>query len=295
MVAPGYLAFVSKLAPKEKVSAYIGCNFLASFTGIFFGALIFGILTNIIAVGTERPHFFYGVVITVGLLILVGFMFYYRAWGKEIIERAAKIKSEEEGIHIDEAREVHHEPFYLKFFDKRKSVIVPLMIIPIILFATFSVGTTTFYPPEDGDGTTVKVIFTENSTQIGLADYTNEGSSTSTTLETQGILTWINVTFSWNDNEPAPRLQTNLPDEFEIELQSPNGTVESAGPSESGALRINYQVNETESIGGSDWNLVVSCVNAGDIVGPLGFVVRSQDAGNDWTATVRISYLEELR
>ncbi len=294
MVAPGYLAFVSKLAPKEKISAYIGCNFLASFTGIFFGALIFGILTNIIAVGFERPHFFYGIIISIGLMVLVGFMFYYRAWGKEIIERAAKIKSEEEGIHIDEAREIHHEPFYLKFFDKRRSVIVPLTIIPIILFATFSIGQSTFFPPEEIDGTADEIIYVENSTQIGSTGTTNERSSESIILETQGTLTWINITFNWQD-EPAPRLQTNAPDEFEIELRSPNGTVMTDGPGSGGSLRINYEVNETEKIGGADWTLVVTCNNAGDFIGPFGVIVRSNDPGNDWSATIKISYLEELK
>ncbi len=293
MVAPGYLAFVSKLAPKEKVSAYIGCNFLASFTGIFFGALIFGILTTVIAVGMGMPHFFYGIVITVGLLILVGFMFYYRAWGKDIIERAAEIKAEEEGIHIDEAREVHHEPFYLKFFNTRKTVMVPLILVPIILFATFSVGTTTFYPPDaKGVGETL-IVFTETTITTSVSDHTGEGAETEVPILTQGTLTWINVTFSWQD-ESAPRLQRNLPDSFQIALVSPNGTTVSDGPSESGSLSISHQVDEIDREGGAEWTLQVSCTNAGDIVGPGGFLVRSQDNGNDWDASIKVSYLQPV-
>ena len=34
IIAPGYMAFVSKLAPKEEVSAYVGCNFISYLIGL---------------------------------------------------------------------------------------------------------------------------------------------------------------------------------------------------------------------------------------------------------------------
>jgi MFS family permease len=42
IVAPGYMAFVSKLATKEKVSAYVGCNFISYMIGLLGGTIVFG-------------------------------------------------------------------------------------------------------------------------------------------------------------------------------------------------------------------------------------------------------------
>jgi MFS family permease len=295
MVAPGYLAFVSKLAPKEKVSAYIGCNFLASFTGIFGGALLFGLLTNFIAVELEMPQFFFGIVITLGFLILVGFMFYYRAWGKDIIHRAALIKAAEENISIEDAREKHHEPFYLKFFDTRKSIIVPVLIIPIILIATFSIGQTTFYPPEEYGEETTTVILEEMEIISSVSGGTNEGSTDEVLFETNGTIQYVNISFSWNDEGPFRPGWTNEPDQFKIELANSTGEILEETSSSSGSLEIRYETGDEEILGGDDWSLLVTCENAGDqtpIINPLGLRERN-DLGNEWDVTIRVVYLGE--
>lgn len=298
MVAPGYLAFVSKLAPKSKVSAYIGCNFLASFTGIFFGALIFGMLTNFIAIGFERPQFFYGVVISIGLGILIGFMFYYRAWGKDIINRAAKIKAEEEGIHIDEAREVHHEPFYLRFFDRRNSFLVPLVLIPIILIATFSIGTTTFYPPVvDGEEST-STYWSQNETLISISGDTNEGNTDDVSITTEGVLEWINVSFSWSDDESVGARFTNTPDQFTVQLVNATGEVVEESTSSSGSISLSHEFMEDDpdNVGGEDWSLQVTCDNAGDHEPILNIIGARErvDNGNEWESRINVVYKKEI-
>jgi MFS family permease len=302
MVAPGYLAFVSKLAPKAKVSAYIGCNFLASFVGIWGGALIFGLMSNFVAVGWEMPHFYYGMVITIGFMILIGFMFYYRAWGKDIIERAAMIKAEEEGIHIDEAREKHHEPFYLKFFDTRKSVIVPALLIPIILFATFSFGTDTFVEGEDSVSTNYEIVWAGNSIIYQDNPNIDENSEWELPFETPEMPTWINVSLSWTDEAVRIGLQ-NEPDDFEMVLIDPDGTeVQSTGPGSFG-LSFNYQIELERDEDGDPvevnntgtWSLIVRCTNAGDITGPLGIFTRQTDQGNAVDVNVRVEFLEKMQ
>ncbi|HHD15443.1 MAG TPA: MFS transporter [Euryarchaeota archaeon] len=292
MVAPGYLAFVSKLAPKEKVSAYIGTNFLASFIGIWGGALIFGLLSNLIAVNMGRPHLFWGVVITFGLLDLLGFMIYYKAWGKHIIERAAEIKAMEENIPIEKARHVAYEPFFLKVFDYRKSTIVPVLLIPVILILTFMMGTNVFYGPEP-PAPPHEIIWVENSEQTGITGTTLEGDTTDVMVPTSGILTWVNVTLTWQDENVRIGLK-NHPDSFEISLVSPNGTVVSKGPDDAGTLTINHEVGEIDIEGGAEWTVEVSCVDAGDIYGFFNRLVRAQDTGNDWSLTVSVTYLEQM-
>ncbi len=301
MVAPGYLSFVSKLAPKAKVSAYIGCNFLASFLGIFGGALIFGLLTTGVAVGGGRPHFFYGIVITFGLMILIGFMFYYKKWGKDIIERAAYIKAEEEGIDIEEAREKHHEPFYLKFFETRKSVIVPMAIIPLVLFGTFSMGTLDFIQAKDRVDPDYDLVYNDLSTTLSTTGMTNEGSSNEITVEDPGNATWISVTLTWTDENVRIPLQ-NQPDTFQIAITDRDGKEFKSDPSSNGDLQLRLNVtqedtdddNEEQQTTGS-FTVVVSCQQAGDIIGPFGFITRQQDDGNEWSLSVTVEHYEIVK
>lgn len=303
MVAPGYLAFVSKLAPKEKISAYIGCNFLASFMGIWGGALAFGLLSNFIAVEMSRPHFFYGIVLTFGLLILVGFMVYYKKWGKDIIERAAEIKAEEEGIHIDEAREVHHEPVYLKFFDSRKSIILPLLIIPILIFSTYAMGTQTFYGSDVDTDTGRIIVIQEFQSTASETGSTAEGSTSDISITVPGNATWINVTVTWNDDEsPLVPTWNNQPDSFSITLTSPDGDeIGSEGPFTSGSITLSYQIPESddddEEDGQTTWTVDITCNDAGDFTGIGGREPRfldNSDNGNDWQFSANIVYTQKV-
>jgi MFS family permease len=299
MVAPGYLAFVSKLAPKAKVSAYIGCNFLASFVGIWGGALIFGLLSNFVAVGWEMPHFYYGLVIMIGVMILIGFMIYYRSWGKDIIERAAMIKAEEEGIHIDEAREKHHEPFYLKFFDTRKSIIVPVILIPIILIATFTMGTNTFTPAEGEVTSDVVIVYDELSMTTALSGYADEGGSVEETIPDPGNATWITATLTWND-ESVRRPLDNRPDTFTLTIIDQEGN-ELADSNSNGNIELRMNVTWVEDENSDEeqnpptgpFTIIVTCDDADEIFGPLGVLARSQDVGNDWDLSVTVDYLVE--
>ncbi|UCG69898.1 MAG: MFS transporter [Thermoplasmata archaeon] len=150
IVAPGYMAFVSKLAPKEKVSAYVGCNFLSYMIGLLGGTLAFSLVVYYVGVELEMPYFFYGILMSFGLGLLIAFVIYYWTWGQDIIERAKKIKEMEEGI--DDTSEIssdYKEPIIFRIFDNKLSVVICAILIPIVLFTTFSMGTLTFYPPEE--------------------------------------------------------------------------------------------------------------------------------------------------
>lgn len=303
MVAPGYLAFVSKLAPKEKISAYIGCNFLASFIGIWGGALLFGLISNFVAIELLRPHFFFGIVIAVGLMVLFGFMIYYNIWGQDIIERAAEIKAAEENIPIEEARHVAYEPFFLKFMDKKRSIIFPVLIIPVILIATFAVGTDTFIGTDGQGDPSLDILYEETTITVNTNDNTAQGDTSELNIPTgEGLLTYINVSFQWQDEAVnLPRLQVNQPDSFQISLLPPNATsVADDGPSQNGnngqgSLSINYAVDDelSESIG-EDWIVEVTCTQAGNIEGRFGFRTIAQDNGNDWSAVITVTYLQEI-
>ncbi|MEA3560125.1 MAG: MFS transporter [Candidatus Thermoplasmatota archaeon] len=295
MVAPGYLAFVSKLAPKEKVSAYIGCNFLASFTGIFGGALILGLLASIIAVDMARPHFYFGLLMGFGLFVLILFMLYNREWGKDIINRAKRIEMEETGAHEHEidGRRLKREPLLFKIFDYKATMVVAALLIPVFLVSTYAMGTNVFYPPELDEEIDVKEIWIEKTQVISANDYTEESASTVVPFQIKGIVKNISVSLSWDDEPPnRPMLQDNEPDSFSVELFAPNGTVALEQDSGNSPLSIDLKASEEQEFEEGDWTIVVTCTSAGDVAGRFFGLIGYADNGNEWDMRINVDYLE---
>lgn len=297
MVAPGYLSFVSKLAPKEKVSAYIGSNFLASFLGLAGGTLINGLMFSYIGIDLGRPRLFYGLLIAFGLLLIVAFITYYKSWGHEILERARKIKEREEGL--DESDLIKEHPTGMRrlfnVVDLPAIRLVPLLLIPVVIVGTFALGTNVYTKPTEDQVKETGVQW-QTDVEIRLFDgYTNERQETSTELIPLGEPLWINVSFAWDD-EPAVRLTQNQPDSFAVDLFAPNQTAAADGgtgtsTSGSGSISFNFNVASSGIVDkNGTWVLSVGCTDAGDVLGPFGVIVRDQDNGNDWSMTVSITY-----
>jgi len=297
LAAPGYYAFVSKLAPKEKVSAYLGTNFLSSSTGLVGGTLVFGTLYTVIGTMFGRPKFFYGILIACGFLLLVGYMIYYRSWGQDIIERAKRIREQEEGV-THEAKKAD-DPLsrtLTKMFTHGKTKYVALALIPLVLIATFSMGKDVYYPPDTGDGGDggVEVRWEQQTQTISFSGYSAEGGTTEESFGAQEGLKWINLTLTWTDEAVRIPLQ-NRPDSMQVSLFAPNSSEpeETSGPSSEGRLTISYEAPEDEALDGQ-WRVVVGCTEADDIYGPAGILVRSQDDGNEWDVTVQATFLVKV-
>lgn len=324
MVAPGYLAFVSKLAPKEKVSAYIGCNFLATFTGIFGGALIFGLLTNFIAVGFEMPHFFYGIIITIGALILFGFLVYYHKWGKEIIERSRIIKQMEEGTSAEDRVELPPPGWtrILNIFDKKSSKIIPMAIIPVALIGTFIMGTSTFYPPVIGDdivnepGPFVLDDFDVTDGQVYSEGGSLEEDSqvpvaftfNSSEGDVEHKLKTLTITLTWTDEEDINRLGflpttfENQGDSFALEAvytADPNDetTMNISSSTDyvtnnhgsSGVVTLTIEIGhsfEDSRNGTGDWNIIVKLGTCGNYEANRPAVLGYTDSSNDFEISI---------
>ena len=301
MVAPGYLSFVSKLAPKEKVSAYIGCNFLASFTGIFGGALIFGLLAGWIGIDMARPHFFYGLLMGFGLLILAMFMIYNWSWGKDIINRAKRIEMEETGVHEHEidGRMLKREPILFKVFDYKLTMAIIIALIPVFIISSYAMGTDVFYPPEDDDdGKPPVIVMVEDTITYSLSGYTDDGATTAVEFDSIGQPVSVNVTLSWTDTENLRFFQKNDPDTFQMRLIPPNATAGALDPSDStdsGSITYNREINETMAQEWwGEWTLEIDCVQTGPISfrGPLGLRQRD-DPGEEWEATIVVTFITE--
>ncbi len=308
MVAPGYLAFVSKLAPKEKVSAYIGCNFLASFTGIFGGALIFGLVASIVGVNMARPHFFYGLLMGFGIIILILFIAYNKAWGQEIIGRAKKIEAMEKCCEVGdlEDKTAGKEPFLFRIFDKRPTPFIAAALIPIILIGTYTMGTNVFYPPDDDDDGpplfNIEDYDLLEARPIVVNEYATEGQ-TFEHMENISEKMVGNVTFklTWTDEPdqgrigPAP-YHENQPDRFTVEVTGPSpDLIDSDSKSNSygqqGEIEftVRVPVRKDGALNGTgDWAITIT-VEAGDHM-PMGPGFIFPDEGNDFTLEITYEY-----
>lgn len=267
MVAPGYLAFVSKLAPKEKVSAYIGCNFLASFAGIFGGALVGGIVVTLIGIDMRKPHFFYGLLMAFGLCILVGFMIYNKYWGQDIINRAKEIEAMEMSEEDKQSLPVQKkkEPALFKIFEFKLTGVVALLIVPVILIATFAAyGTYDFKDPGEVDITEIsfsidkfQVVEGEQESLPGstIPENTEETITHVISVQEGELLKSITFTLTWTDEDDIRRVirtWENQPDTFSIEVYLP------ADPEDEDSQPIQATAGPAQNVHGSNGELVLT-------------------------------------
>jgi MFS family permease len=291
IVAPGYMAFVSKLAPQDKKSAYIGCNFISYMVGLFGGTLVFGTIAAIVATQFEMPHFFWGIVISFGLGLLILFIVYYWTWGQDIIERARKIRELDEGVDAtSETDEEYVEPIIFRVFDNKLSVVVCAVLIPLVLITTIGMPTYSFTDPHAPPEAPPPIADIEEILPMSESGYTNEQSSTDITFNMdKDKLVEVSASLTWQDEDPQFPQYTNGPDDFQVSIIAPNDeTMATSGFSTSGSATVNVQVDfeqdgyEESFIG--DWTILVEAGECRDEE-PLfpGLGQRTfPDDGNTW-------------
>ncbi len=130
--------------------------------------------------------------------------------------------------------------------------------------------------------------------------YTAEGQGEVATPNLQGLnLVAANLTLTWIDNDvdvPGPgvtpiapvnepdtlRLIVNLPDGSQVIREGTNGA--------SGEGSITLQVPRPIDGNITDWEIVVECTEAGDLVGLFGRV-WAVDAGNAWDLDIEYTHM----
>jgi MFS family permease len=275
IVAPGYMSFVSKLATKEKVSAYVGCNFISYMIGLLGGTIVFGSIVVYVGAELEMSHFFYGILMAFGLFLLVVFVIYYWTWGEQ-----SEIPSDKK------------DPILFRIFDSKLSVIVCLVLIPVVLFSTFTMGTLTFYTPEDidvgvpsfklEDYTIVPRDLLSESGTLNVGQTATE-SITINMGETEFIkegelLKSITAELTWTDeaDEGIIIVWQNQPDEFSMTVFFEGNTTDSESGSNpqggEGIIEITSDVDHdfTESENGlGEWVVDITLESTGGFGIPL--------------------------
>jgi hypothetical protein len=158
--------------------------------------------------------------------------------------------------------------------------------------------------------------YTDATSKADLSGQSTEGVASSPQKVTVGDLNTYQIvaTITWTD-EPNSARHTNQPDTFKIQVTSPDGrTTEGSAANAQGAAGtiqvvlsrdISKEVQENKVLKKKtqdptwtgDWNINVTCTNAGDQTsnfGPSPIGLRTQaDTGNSWKMSVEWTFKAE--
>jgi len=288
IVHPNFIAYTSRIAPKDKVTQYMGWIFLPSGIGLTIGGSMGGFLYAKYGEELNEPSVFWSIICAVGFVTIAAFIIYNLKLGKKLTQ------------HMEDASVVSSRPFSMHL-EKPSTAMFSLVMVPIVLMAGFSVGAAAYYRDET-TGSAEGVSLVQITVTETFSGTTQEGSTTDTTIMfPEGKPLKITATISWSDDEAAGGpLAQNEPDTFHVTITCPMDDAVEGAQSDSGSASATYNTNftaedEKANAGDEDgnvkphgpWTITVSCDEAGDIHtgGPLG-VITWPDSGNAWTLEV---------
>jgi len=278
IVAPAFLSYISKLAPKEKMAIYMGATFLPSMVGITLGNMVGAYLFQYVAEGWHMVKFFWGIIASIGLLTLITFIVYNNTLGRRMVAY------EDRHLAVEEVLRRARRPSSL---ESRSALTLAVLLIPVLLLGSYAMGTSTYYPPEGEKAPSQQAVEEAFRMDLSESGYTAEGEVSTFSYNITGSVLHINLTLLWQD-EPVRAYQRNEPDEFSLRLISPGNDVVEERTASDGRIEIRYIGEGT----GGVWKVEISCISAGPITsrGPLG-IITWQDSGNSWNLIGEVVYL----
>lgn len=321
MTHPNFIAYVSKIAPEDKVAIYMGMIFLPTGFGLVIGNFVGGILYENIAQASEvgmpgRPSLYWAINICVPLLSLIGLLLY----NKYVAHGLGKyddddLKDIDKPVEVEEVKVPASKAFGDKIANSKITPIAFALCIPLILFLGFSAGTVEFARADfDGHGGSA-----HGTADFSLEDYIevqgpsdtfggdlNEGDlgeHIMTLSVPEGeYLSAIYVKLTWEDEEDQQvglfRTYANQPDSFILEVTHTGGPdgegyefSESEGPTANqrnnpGIISIIHSFDHEgrdSQVGTGDYKFSVTMNSAGDY---QGMVLGSEDDGNNYSLEV---------
>ncbi len=289
---PGFIAYVSKIAPKDKVAIYMGVLFIPTGIGTVVGGIVHGIWYYFFVTQWNRPKLFGAGLGATGLLTLVGLIEYNR-WINKKAKEEDPTYVEDKGIWV-----------------KSSTAMVALLLIPVVIGAGYMGGTDTFYRTEETEGVVELIDWTQydivQGEAISLSGSLNEGQETieSVEIDAENI---ISATFilTWTDEPDAtgPGAYENQPDSFDIEVESPDpekgGSSGGANPQGGeGTILVIIEFDpdvDPYMNGTGEYKVTITCTNAGNQEPQFSIIgIRDQeDSGNDWELAVEYEYYQE--
>jgi len=290
---PGFISYVSKIAPKDMVAIYMGCIFISTGLGNAVGGAMQGVWYSYFAKSLLLPKVYLSLVISVGLVTMVCF-FLYNRW---MISETLKLDPEAE---VD--RSIWTKPI---------TAGIVLLFIPITIYGAYLGGPNTLFEDDEvimipADWDTDYSIIDERIVTIG--EYSTEGSDYihELSLSERDYKNIISLTFilTWIDEDPINVRYTNQPDDFQLLVSPPwdNSSSIESSVSSSGTITttlsiFNSDVNKYDPFynGTGEYKVTVHCDNCGDQVlrRPSGGVFTQPDNGNDWDLEISYKYYQK--
>jgi dipeptide/tripeptide permease len=278
---PGFIAHVSKIAPKDRVAIYMACIFLSTGSGNIIGGAVQGAWYDYFCIQLQMPKVFFALILSVGLLTLISFILYNQWIIRGLLKKDPEAKVEK-GI-----------------WTKTSTIGIVFLFIPGVIIAAYLGGPNTFYAQEEE----VLVIYEENVFEDSDSGYTNENNQADVQFEIPELnyrLSWVNCTLTWQDEGSNYFQGTNEPDEFKIILINPNGdTLGESALSTSGTISLNTPLNHSDENFKEEhtgtWMIVVEAGTCGDdsaFIPLLGLRV-TEDMGNVWSLEYSYTYYLE--
>ncbi|MCK5562095.1 MAG: MFS transporter [Thermoplasmata archaeon] len=291
---PNFISYVSKIAPPEQRTIYMGYIFIATGNGLVLGTLFGGALYESVARNMESPRLFWAIIISIGLVSAFLFLLYNRKYGEE--------KPSEDLVSVEPEKAL---AIRKRILESNITLIVPILVIPIIIFAAFSAGTVPFHElKRDTEEDISEKILEEIVIPGTEPGYTNENQVSEFTFvisEETPKLVWVNCSLSWTDEDSAYPFGTNDPDEFQVSIIAPNGeTMDDSGFSNAGTVEATVKLDFEEAdfqynyLG--EWTVQVEAGVCGDdssAASIIGVILTTEDTGNDWSLDYSYTYLSE--
>jgi len=284
---PGFISYVSKIAPTDKLAIYMASIFISVGIGQIAGGVAQGFMYDIIARGMLRPKLYIALIVAVGLATLIAFLYYNRWLSRE----ARRI----EPTIADITPSV---------WTRSATVGVVLLLIPATIGTGFALGTSVMGSEDVEDHGLDWTKYASATLSIAdISDYTNEGDEWSGPVEI-GVPNVASMTFTltWTDEADDGARYTNQPDTFILYVTPPNGTEMMSGAVSNpqggaGTASVSFRFEGTSDPflnGTGAWDVVVKCTTAGNQVPRVNFLgLRTRaDAGNAWTLSVECVHLE---
>ncbi len=292
---PGFISYVSKIAPKDKVTIYMGSIFISTGLGNAMGGVVHGFWYNYFARTLFMPQVYVSLVIAVGFITLICFILYNRWIIQEtlVLDPTAKVDT---GI-----------------WTKSTTMMVVLLLIPVTIAAAFMGGTSLYHGEEEVQK--IEVNWNENYDDIRENYATYDSSLTEGSQEElrfniskdEGYknLIAMEFTLTWRDEDDAGYRFDNQPDRFSLTVSpawnnSLEQTSEQSNP-HNGEGRIFIRIEVFGQInpkydpyydGLGEYVVIVNCIECGNQEPTVSIIgIREQaDTGNDWTLDVKYVY-----
>lgn len=245
---PAFLAYLSRIAPPDRIAVYQSYGFIPIFLGFFFGPLLTGPVYQAIAVEAGRPGLFWVVPLAAGVLALAGFLL-----------MAARDAKEAKPRRIATAR-----------------ALAVLLLIPLFAAVGAAVSPAPLEQPEPA------LEGREFTRQPGT---TAEGAMTERILTLPaGVAGNLSVELTWSDEPAGLPGTSNAPDTLKLRLASsgvPLAEQEASNPpGQQGRIVLTIPASSVRG----NLTVQVSVLSAGEV--QTNGITVAQDTGNSWQLVV---------